>query len=134
MLKSLFIAVMTSSFPMKINKKITVVLVLYLLIALITVSSNLLMTWRMDGEAAVINDAGRERMRSYRMALNLNDYIQHPSQDKINSINRDIGKFELTLDELEKSNNHKVIFSSEDAEARSRLEAIHTQWLSLIHI
>ena len=132
MLKSLFIAVMTSSFPMKINKKITVVLVLYLLIALITVGSNLLMTWRMDGEAAVINDAGRERMRSYRMALNLTDYIQHPSQDKRNSINRDIGKFELTLGELEKANNQKFLFSSEDAEAKSRLDAIHIQWLGTI--
>jgi two-component system nitrate/nitrite sensor histidine kinase NarX len=132
MLKSLFIAVITSSFSMKINKKITVVLVLYLLIALITVGSNLLMTWRMDGEAAVINDAGRERMRSYRMALNLNDYIQHPAQDKRNSINRDIGKFELTLGELEKANNQKFIFSSEDALAKSKLDALHIQWLGTI--
>lgn len=117
---------------MKINKKITVVLVLYLFIALVTVGSNLLMTWRMDGEAAVINDAGRERMRSYRIALNLADYIQQPSQEKKNSINKDIGKFELTLGELEKVNNHKLLFSSEGAESKNKLDALHIQWLGSI--
>lgn len=132
MIKSLFKAVIATSFPMKINKKITIVLVLYLLIALITVGSNLLMTWRMDGEAAVINDAGRERMRSYRIALNLADYIQYPSMDKKISIHRDIGKFELTLSELEKANNQKFLFSSEDALARDKLDALHIQWLGTI--
>ena len=117
---------------MKINKKITVVLVLYLFIALVTVGSNLLMTWRMDGEAAVINDAGRERMRSYRIALNLADYIQQPSQEKKNSINKDIGKFELTLGELEKVNNHKLLFSSECAESKNKLDDLHIQWLGSI--
>ena len=77
---------------MNINKKITFVLILYLFVALVTVGSNLLMTWRMDGEAAVINDAGRERMRSYHIALNLAEYIQHPSSDKRVAIHRDIGK------------------------------------------
>jgi two-component system nitrate/nitrite sensor histidine kinase NarX len=132
MIKSLFKAVITSSSPMKINKKITVVLILYLFIAVVTVGSNLLMTWRMDGEAAVINDAGRERMRSYRIALNLADYIQHPSTDKKTVINRDIGKFELTLGELEKVNNRKLFFSSEGAEAKNRLDALHIQWLGSI--
>ena len=132
MIKSLFKAEFASGFPMKINKKITIVLALYLLVALITVGSNLLMTWRMDGEAAVINDAGRERMRSYRIALNLADYIQQPSADKRVNINRDIGKFELTLGELEKVNNQKFLFSSEDAEAKNRLDALHIQWLGSI--
>ena len=132
MIKSLFKAEFASGFPMKINKKITIVLALYLLVALITVGSNLLMTWRMDGEAAVINDAGRERMRSYRIALNLADYIQQPSVDKRVNINRDIGKFELTLGELEKVNNQKFLFSSEDAEAKNRLDALHIQWLGSI--
>lgn len=132
MIKSLIKSVITSSFPMNINKKITSVLVLYLLIALITVGSNLLMTWRMDGEAAVINDAGRERMRSYRIALSLAEYIQHPSIDNKLIINRDIGKFELTLGELENVNNQKLFFSSKGVEARNKLDAIHIQWLGSI--
>ena len=119
MIKSLLKSVITSSFPMKINKKITFVLILYLFVALVTVGSNLLMTWRMDGEAAVINDAGRERMRSYRIALNLAEYIQHPSVDSKILINRDVGKFELTLGELEKVNNRKFLFSAEDADGIS---------------
>jgi len=132
MIKSLFKAVVTSSFPMNINKKITFVLILYLFVALITVGSNLLMTWRMDGEAAVINDAGRERMRSYRIALNLAEYIQHPSTDKKISIHRDVGRFELTLGELEKVNNQKFLFSAEDADTKNKLDALHIQWLGTI--
>lgn len=86
----------------------------------------------MDGEAAVINDAGRERMRSYRIALNLAEYIQHPSIDNKIVINRDIGKFELTLGELENVNNQKLFFSSKGAEARNKLNALHIQWLGSI--
>lgn len=132
MIKSLLKSVITSSFPMKINKKITFVLILYLFVALVTVGSNLLMTWRMDGEAAVINDAGRERMRSYRIALNLAEYIQHPSVDSKILINRDVGKFELTLGELEKVNNRKFLFSAEDADAKNKLDALHIQWLGTV--
>ena len=60
---------------LKIRDKIIGLLVFYFLVALVAIGSTLLVSWRLEGGAAAINDAGRERMRSYRIA-----YLVAPEQ------------------------------------------------------
>ena len=54
---------------LKLQEKITGLLVFYFLIALVAISSTLYVSWRLEGGAAAINDAGSERMRSYHIAF-----------------------------------------------------------------
>src|SRR5450759_2635197 len=43
----------------------------FLLLALLSTAATLWVSWQLDGGAAAVNEAGRMRMQSYRMALSI---------------------------------------------------------------
>ena len=53
----------------RLGSKLTAILIGYLLVAIVAVGLTLLMSWRLEGGAAAVNEMGSERMRSYRIAL-----------------------------------------------------------------
>lgn len=53
--------------PQRLSNKITGLLVAFFLGAVLAIGTTLLVSWQLEGSAAAINDAGSERMRSYRL-------------------------------------------------------------------
>ncbi len=54
--------------PRKLSAKLVGIQVFALMVALVSIGATLLVSWRLEGSAAAINDAGSLRMRTYRLA------------------------------------------------------------------
>jgi nitrate/nitrite-specific signal transduction histidine kinase len=117
-----------SMVKMRIRDKIIGLLVLYFLIALAAIGSTLIVSWRLEGGATAINNAGRERMRSYRIAYLLEKMVQQPTEQLRVDINHEIALFEKTLDELEQSDHERTLLLSEDINVKSQIVKLHKIW------
>jgi two-component system nitrate/nitrite sensor histidine kinase NarX len=53
--------------PSKLSSKILGTLFAFFLVALSAIGMTLAISWQLEGVAAAINDAGSQRMRSYRI-------------------------------------------------------------------
>ena len=56
------------AFPGKLSRKIVGTLFVFFLVALSAIGMTLYLSWQLEGVAAAINDAGSQRMRTYRIA------------------------------------------------------------------
>src|SRR5665647_2403853 len=54
-----------------LGSKLALVGLPFLLLALLATAATLWVSWQLDGGAAAVNEAGRMRMQSYRMALSI---------------------------------------------------------------
>jgi nitrate/nitrite-specific signal transduction histidine kinase len=115
-------------FKLKIRTKITGLLVFYFLVALVAIGSTLLVSWRLEGGAAAINDAGRERMRSYRIAFLMSQYAQNPQLEIKQAIDDEVKLFSNTLIELELGNPQRPLFLPKDATVRAQMRELRIVW------
>ena len=122
-------------FALKLQKKITGLLVLYLLIALGAITSTLYVSWRMEGGAAAINNAGRERMRLYNIAflvaLQVGQTIEPQPQEALSlrvDIEDEIRQFDATLTYLLQNDQHRSLPLYKDAEVREQIGRLQQSW------
>ncbi len=115
----------------RIREKITGLLVFYFVLALIAISSTLFVSWKLEGGAAAINDAGRERMRSYRIAFLLSEQVHHPSSELRQDIEREITLFENTLVELEFGNPQRPLFLPKEPEVDAKVSELKNTWMGI---
>src|SRR5574343_422258 len=54
--------------PVKLSRKIVGILCAFFIIALTAIAATLYISWQLEGVAAAINDAGSQRMRTYRIS------------------------------------------------------------------
>ena len=54
--------------PQKLSAKLVGIQVAFLAVALVSIGLTLVVSWRLEGSPAAINDAGSLRMRTYRLA------------------------------------------------------------------
>lgn len=113
---------------LKIRDKIIGLLVFYFLVALVAIGSTLLVSWRLEGGAAAINDAGRERMRSYRIAYLLEQQVKLPTAQLRSDIDHEVALFEKTLTELELGNPQRPLFLPKDADVRKQMAQLRQSW------
>jgi nitrate/nitrite-specific signal transduction histidine kinase len=111
-----------------IREKITGLLLFYFLVALVAIGSTLLVSWRLEGGAAAINDAGRERMRSYRIAYLLAEKDHYPPLASRQDINDEIKLFERTLEELESGNPKRPLFLPKAVDVKVQMMKIRRTW------
>lgn len=112
----------------KLRDKISGLLLVYFIVALVAIGSTLFVSWRLEGGAAAINDAGRERMRSYRIAYLLAIHSQLPSPELQADIDKEIVLFESTLTELARGNPHRPLFLPRDADVTAQMEGLWNRW------
>jgi len=113
---------------LKLQEKITGLLIFYFLVALVAISSTLYVSWRLEGGAAAINDAGSERMRSYHIAFMLAQYVQQPSAELRTGIEAKIKQFEDVLTELDQGNPRRPLSLPKDKEVRAQMGKLHQIW------
>ncbi len=116
----------------RIRDKIIGLLLLYFLVALLAIGATLAASWRLEGGAAAINDAGRERMRSYRIAYLLERHVQAPSVELQQDIQQEMSAFELSLLEIAKGNPQRPLFLPKNIELRSRMAHLNRSWQASI--
>lgn len=113
---------------LKLQEKITGLLVFYFLVALVAISSTLYVSWRLEGGAAAINDAGSERMRSYHIAFLLAQQVQQPSAELRQEIEAKVDEFEKVLSELDHGDPRRPLSLPKDREVRAQMSKLHQVW------
>jgi two-component system nitrate/nitrite sensor histidine kinase NarX len=115
---------------LKLQEKITGLLLFYFLIALVGISSTLHVSWRLEGGAAAINDAGSERMRSFHIAFLLAQQVQHPSVELRRDIEAKVAQFEKVLFDLERGDPQRPLSLPKDDNVRAQMAKLNRAWQS----
>ena len=93
----------------------------FLIVALASISLMLWITWRLEGGAAAVNEAGRLRMHTLRMAL-----VQPGGPPgELRALAR---QFDASLALLRTGDPARPLYVPWSGEARQRFQGIHTAW------
>ncbi len=99
-----------------------------LLTALASIALTLWVTWQLEGGAAAVNEAGRMRMMSYRLAL---DVAAAPSEAARAATQAHVRTMDETLERLRTGDPSRPLFIPWDDEAREDFNAVRAHWLAL---
>ncbi|MDR2875232.1 MAG: type IV pili methyl-accepting chemotaxis transducer N-terminal domain-containing protein [Methylobacillus sp.] len=113
---------------LKISQKITSLLVFYFLVAVVAIGSTLVVSRQLEGSAAAINDAGKERMRSYRIAFLMAQQVRQPELNLREEIAGEALRFERTLIELKNGNPQRPLFLPKEPRVIEQVEALQSAW------
>lgn len=111
-------------FRWKLSTKLFVVGITFLVLALGSTGLTLWVSWQLEGGAAAVNEAGRLRMMSYRLALAL----PHASPADLHA---QAERFERGLDLLEHDDPRRPLFVPRDEEVHLRFLAVQDRWKEL---
>ncbi len=118
-------------FFQKLSAKIIGILVAFFLVALIAISLTLFLSWQLEGNAAAINDAGSQRMRTYRIVFLLSRAQQTPEEEAVMqaTITREVATFERIMRDLEQGDPNRPLFLPHDAPEIDRLlKQMRLEW------
>jgi len=96
-----------------------------LLLALVSISLTLWVTWNMQGGAAAVNEAGRMRMQTYRLALVLHTAGSGHEAGQLAEA------FEESLSLLEHGDPSRPLFVPWSDASRERFAEVRTRWQAL---
>lgn len=113
---------------LRLHDKITGLLLFYFVVALAAIGSTLFVSWRLEGGAAAINDAGSERMRSYHIAFLLAQQVQHPSSKLHQEIEAKVAQFEKMLSSLEQGDPRRPLSLPKDDDVRAQMSKLRQSW------
>jgi nitrate/nitrite-specific signal transduction histidine kinase len=113
---------------LKLRDKITGLLLFYFVVALVAIGSTLFVSWRLEGGAAAINDAGSERMRSYHIAFLLAQQVQQPSGKLQKDIEANVAQFEKVLNDLEQGDPRRPLSLPKDDDVRAQMVKLRKDW------
>ena len=95
-----------------------------LLMALASIGLTLWVTWQLEGGAAAVNEAGRMRMQTWRMAQTL-------SGDDAARLQQQLAQFDQTLSLLRQGDVARPLFVPQDARSTEAFAQVQQGWLGL---
>jgi two-component system nitrate/nitrite sensor histidine kinase NarX len=118
--------------PGKLGAKINGILLVFFLVALTLIALTLYMGRQLEGGAAAINEAGAERMRTYRLAYLLeksasDDERRAELLEEARTVQQ---SFESTLSLLEKGDPERPLFLPRETAVREQMQRLRQQWQS----
>jgi len=118
--------------PQRLSAKLVGIQIFALMVALASIGSTLLVSWRLEGSAAAINDAGSLRMRTYRLAY-LTQEIGHgePESEIGPLIARDIVDFDRVVATLRHGDPVRPLFVPDTAAIATAFAAFDRDWVAL---
>jgi len=101
--------------------KLTLVAVPFLLVALLIIAVTLWVSWQLEGGAAAVNEAGRMRMQTYRLALSIGtaDTKAMPGQ---------LAQFQKSLELLRDGDPERPLFVPWDDAVREDFSLVERDW------
>lgn len=109
-------------YPQSLSTRLKLLTVLWVAAAVGSIVLTLLLSWRLEGSAAAINDAGRLRMQTYRLGLMLRN------GDSAASVQEKVAEFDATLLELEQGNPARPLFLPDTPQVKQHLHTLQQQW------
>ena len=106
----------------KLSRKIVGMLVVFFVVALSAIGLTLYLSWQLEGVAAAINDAGSQRMRTYRIAHLMSR--DAPAEN----LAAEIGRFDEVLDDLRRGDPERPLSPPGNAEVASGLDTVEQGW------
>lgn len=97
---------------------------LFLLVALASIALTLWVTWQLEGGAAAVNEAGRLRMMSYRLALRADG-------DATQALAAPVQQMDATLELLRSGDPSRPLFIPWSEEARAAYDDVRQIWSAL---
>ena len=97
----------------------------FLLVALASISLTLWVTWKLEGGAAAVNEAGRLRMNMLRMVLVLQT---EPGATGAAAVQERARQFDASLELLRTGDPSRPLFVPWSEATRTRFDAIRIQW------
>ncbi|EGK70976.1 Putative nitrate/nitrite sensor protein narQ [Methyloversatilis universalis FAM5] len=104
-----------------LGAKLAVAAAPFALLALLSISLTLWVSWQLDGGAAAVNEAGRMRMQAYRMSLLVAAGERTLLPDARS-------EFERSLALLSHGDPERPLFMPRDEDIRSRFDAVGQHW------
>ncbi|MBI2276278.1 MAG: type IV pili methyl-accepting chemotaxis transducer N-terminal domain-containing protein [Dechloromonas sp.] len=114
--------------PGKLSRKIVGTLVIFLLVATTAIGLTLLISWQLEGVAAAINDAGSQRMRSYRMAHLMSRVLEAPAPGQIETLAAEVERFNKVLLELQAGDPARPLAAPRNGEVQRLLSEVEQAW------
>lgn len=93
----------------------------FLLVAVVSISASLWVTWQLEGGAAAVNEAGRLRMMTYRLVLDTRTGRQSDAAEQSQRFNR-------TLALLREGDPSRPLFLPASAETAQALARVSASW------
>ena len=118
---------MTSPKQRSLGAKLALAGAPFLLLALLATAATLWVSWQLDGGAAAVNEAGRMRMQTYRMAL-----MQGTGHSA--ELPQLVAEFEDSLRVLRRGDPERPLFVPWDETVRRRFALIEQQWQDFRHL
>jgi two-component system nitrate/nitrite sensor histidine kinase NarX len=118
--------------PQRLSAKLVGIQILALMVALASIGSTLLVSWRLEGSAAAINDAGSLRMRTYRLAYLTQEAGRAEPETGIGPlIAREIVDFDRVVATLRHGDPVRPLFVPDTAAIAADFAAFDRGWASL---
>jgi two-component system nitrate/nitrite sensor histidine kinase NarX len=119
--------------PRKLSSKLVGVQLFFLAVALASIGLTLIVSWRLDGNAAAINDAGSLRMRTYRLAfLAAEAWRSSPdARAAVAAVGPDIEAFNRIAATLRTGDPQRPLFVPHTATVAREFAAFDREWTAL---
>ncbi len=115
----------------RLSAKLIVTQIAFLAIALGSIGLTLLFSWRLEGSAAAINDAGSLRYRAWRLAYLAAQDEPARTADEGAEIRRHIGEFDAVFSTLRSGDPTRPLFLPANDDVSRQVEALDAQWRNL---
>ncbi|MGZ8203321.1 MAG: type IV pili methyl-accepting chemotaxis transducer N-terminal domain-containing protein, partial [Burkholderiales bacterium] len=112
-----------------LSVKLVCVAIAFCAIALAGIGFTLFESWKLEGGAAVINDLGSERMRSYRIVYLLSETLREPEGTALAEMRAEMRRFEEVLDVLGRGDPARPLVLPREPAIVSELAAVRDQWV-----
>lgn len=116
--------------PGKLSRKIVGMLVVFFAVATVAIGLTLLISWQLEGVAAAINDAGSQRMRTYRMGHLMARGLESKVQEAIVSraLGEEMARFDKVLRDLQLGDPARPLSSPRNSDVQHQLHEVKTSW------
>ncbi len=112
---------MTVNRHWSLGAKLALVGAPFLLLALLSTAATLWVSWQLDGGAAAVNEAGRMRMQSYRMALSI-------GTAETSALAEQVREFDQSLTVLRSGDPERPLFVPWDDTVRAQFAIVEQDW------
>jgi two-component system nitrate/nitrite sensor histidine kinase NarX len=120
--------------PGKLSRKIVGMLVVFFVVATTAICLTLLISWQLEGVAAAINDAGSQRMRTYRMGHLMARGLESTTQESTMAqvLGEEQKQFDKVLRDLQLGDPARPLSPPRNPEVNQRLKDVEKIWLEAL--
>ena len=105
-----------------LSKKLIRIGASLLLVALVSIGLTLWVTWQLEGGAAAVNEAGRMRMQTWRLASAVQVGTAQPEMQRL------VSRFDQSLEVLRAGDASRPLFVPWDEQVRERFVLVESLW------